>query len=291
MNYIILNLIFTILYDEKNTLCHTSASPITFVDVLNVKLTKYKSLSKSFVSRALSHFTVEALSSRSNITVEQTKLINSIQGSIEVNNQMYFIMNGNWFFIKEDYITLISNDFKKYLVYNKKEVTALFTKFKLENVHKVGEDAYNRTFKNSNTIIYAHTTLINNVELADLIFFDEDNLYLMHNKGKFDGSGVRDVSNQIATAAELLSTRMKIRGDNFLSSYYDKLMKEDSTLKNCLKKTEFTSLFKKNIVFIAGFMSSVKENTRSTYAKYILTDLDKSLSTQEQRLLIMSTND
>ena len=46
--------------------------------------------------------------------------------------------------------------------------------------------------------------MVNNIEIADVIFWDEDSIYLMHNKDKFSGQGARDVVNQVLTSSEYL---------------------------------------------------------------------------------------
>ena len=108
------------------------------------------------------------------------------------------------------------------------------------------EDDYNDMFINDSNVIKGHKNLIFQIELADLIYWDEDNLYLMCNKGTFNGEHVRDLQNQIYTSSKMLQS-IKINDRARLEEYYEKLNINE---KEKISKANFLKLFNKNTVLI-----------------------------------------
>jgi len=85
-------------------------------------------------------------------------------------------------------------------------------------------------------------------------------LYLIHNKDKFDGSGARDLLNQILTSAEYLQKNRLINGAEILGQYYSKICNNyKTTTLNQIKKKEFIDLFDKPICFVGGFLNGYKK--------------------------------
>ena len=137
-------------------------------------------------------------------------------------------------------------------------------------------------FKDDSRIIKVHTNEIKYIELADLIFTDNENTYLMCNKSEFKGASVRDLENQIYTASKMLELMLKTDKE-LLDKYYNSL---DDNEKRKITIEDFKKLFNNNIVFIAGFLKGYKRNTKSPYAKYLLNDLNKNLEQSGFKLLI-----
>ena len=121
-------------------------------------------------------------------------------------------------------------------------------------------------------------------DISDLIFWDEDNVYLMCNKGIFNGEHIRDLQNQIYTSSKMLQS-IKINDKARITEYYEKL---DDNEKSKIGKEEFIKLFDKNIYFIAGFLEDFKSNTKSPYAKYVIVDLNKKLNSLNYKLIILN---
>lgn len=135
---------------------------------------------------------------------------------------------------------------------------------------------------------------MHNIEIADLIYYDNDNLYLIHNKKTFDGSGSRDVYGQILSSAELLSYIVKEKDKKrIFKEYYNKILKEypNNKLIKTLTLEEFVRLFSKaEIHYIVGFMERVTINKYSNYAKYLTIDTYKKLKEKGYNLLLFDIN-
>lgn len=89
----------------------------------------------------------------------------------------------------------------------------------------------------------AHTALVNNIEIADVIFWDEDSIYLMHNKDKFSGQGARDVVNQVLTSSEYLHQALSSSdAQGFLERYYDTIKSRYEGKDVPFKKEQFIEM-------------------------------------------------
>lgn len=276
-----------VIEDQDRNIMYQDDKPITLNDVFDNCLPE--SLTKTSVEKIL-RCTLAVYSDKDTI-LYPTKLKQCIQGYIEDENKHpFFLFNGSWLMFDNNYIDSLDREFKK----NYEQMVNIDDRLKkiiLNNDKTLTEDSYNKTFEDSDDVILAHTVLSNNIELADLIYYDDDNLYLIHNKLKFQGNGARDVLNQILTSADFISHYLMEKNE-ILEKYYDDILKKypKNKIKN-LSKTEFVDLFKKPFVhYIAGFMENLSDKTDSNYAKYITLDISKKLIEKGYQLLLFDIN-
>lgn len=279
-----------IIKDKENNIIIDSDKPLTFKDVYEQCI--QPNLSKSSIDKTLKYLlTVE---SDNEMVLFPTKLYECIQGHIEnIEGKPFFLYNGSWLMFDENYVDNLDKEFKKFyddIVNIDDDLEKIITNYD----HSLTEDSYNKTFKDSEDIIVAHTVLSNNIELADLIYFDENNLYLIHNKAKFQGNGARDVLNQILTSAEFISHYNLSQNKNqILEKYYEEILEKypNNKIRN-VEKDKFVELFTNSseIYFVAGFMDGVSETTNSNYAKYITIDASKKLNEKGYKLLMFNIN-
>lgn len=276
-----------VVQDNEQNIIYQSDTPITIDDLYKNCLPE--PITKTSVERLLKYSLV--VYNDKEIILYPTKIKQCMQGYIEdENRQPFFLFNDKWLMFDNNYIDNLDKEFKKSYA----QMINIDEKLKdilVNNDSDLTEDAYNKTFENSDEIILAHTVLSNYIELADLIYYDEDNLYLVHNKLKFQGSGARDVLNQILTSAEFINHYMMNKKD-FIEKYYDDILKKypNNKIKN-LTKEEFIELFNKpNIYYVAGFMEKLSDNTDSNYAKYITIDASKKLIEKGYQLLLFDVN-
>lgn len=276
-----------VVQDNEQNVIYQSNTPITIDDLYKNCLPE--PITKASIERLLKYSLV--VHNDKEIILYPTKIKQCMQGYIEdENRQPFFLFNDKWLMFDNNYIDNLDKEFKKSYA----QMINIDEKLKYILTNKdsnLTEDVYNKTFENSEEIILAHTVLSNYIELADLIYYDEDNLYLVHNKLKFQGSGARDVLNQILTSAEFINHYMMDKKD-FIEKYYDDILKKhpNNKIKN-LTKEEFVELFNKpNIYFVAGFMEKLSDNTNSNYAKYITLDASKKLIEKGYQLLLFDIN-
>ena len=123
--------------------------------------------------------------------------------------------------------------------------------------------------------------MTDNVEIADLIYWDEDNVYLMCNKARFDGSGSRDLTNQMWAAANYFQNKMNSSiKTSFLEIYYEIISERYQKNKHNvpLSMRDFKKLFNKKVSFVAGYMTGYTLQSKSLYAKYLTIDSYKKMN-------------
>lgn len=257
-----------------------SDTPITLDDIFNEISRQNIPVSNSFISRLLKGWQVETRDRYGNRELYPQNVINTLQGFIEYGTERRpcYLINGEWYVFDEVYSNLLDKEFVE--LYSLKLKSALSVK-KSYNLIKAAanETAYNTALESEKNIIVSHTALLQNVEIADAIFWDDTTLYLMHNKGKFNGLGARDLLNQMLTAAECLQKNRLINGSDALSKYYTQICKKRKTKKlPQASEQEFIQLFAdKRICFVAGFLDGFKKISKSVYAKYLTIEANKKL--------------
>lgn len=272
--------------NEKNVIFRSDA-PITMKD-----------LYEKFLSTPITRTSIERLLKYNLVVYNDketilypTKIKQCMQGYIEdENRQPFFLFNDKWLMFDNNFIDNLDSEFKNTYAQMIK-IDKKLSDILLNDDTSLTEDAYNKTFKESDDIILAHTVLSNNIELADLIYYEDDNLYLIHNKLKFQGNGARDVLNQILTSAEFINHYM-MEKKTFIEKYYEDILEKypNNKIKD-ISKDEFIALFDKtNVYYVAGFMHNLSDSTDSNYAKYITIDTSKKLNEKGYQLLLFDIN-
>ena len=272
--------------NEKNVIFRSDV-PITMKDLYEKCLSTQ--ITRTSIERLLKYNLV--VYNDKETILYPTKIKQCMQGYIEdENRQPFFLFNDKWLMFDNNFIDNLDSEFKNTYAQMIK-IDKKLSDILLNDDTSLTEDAYNKTFKKSDDIILAHTVLSNNIELADLIYYDDDNLYLIHNKLKFQGNGARDVLNQILTSAEFINHYM-MEKKTFIEKYYEDILEKypNNKIKD-ISKDEFIDLFDKtNVYYVAGFMHNLSDSTDSNYAKYITIDTSKKLNEKGYQLLLFNIN-
>lgn len=258
-----------------------SFSPIEFKDIIDTIRDDKGKLYKTKIEEVLYEYEMETLNENGETVIVPERIINLLRGCIEDEKYCFYLLNGSWYVFEEHFFEKLDEKYKSLYDNLKKESDDIVKKYNLLKIAP-NEDKYNGMFVEDKRIIKVHTHEIKFIELADLIFFDERNTYLMCNKGSFNGEHVRDLENQITTSSKMIELVLK-NDKELIKKYYNEL---DSKEKEKISQEEFLKLFNKNIVFIAGFTNNYKKETRSPYAKYLLCELYKNLKVSGFDLLI-----
>lgn len=283
-----------IVTDERGTECYTSNVPITFKELVDF-IGEDRELSKNYISTVLKKWKIQTKDTNGKMILFPISIFNALQGFVEFGEERIpcFLMQGEWYCFNKRYISILDEEFKNRMDEKLEFTKDIKLKFKLTSKLKT-EDKYNDSFFSSEKIIVAHKTLIDRFEIADLIFWDEQTLYIMCNKMKFDASGTRDLTNQIWASANYLQARLNSRDRNsFIMDYYaqisDRYKKKGQKL--IVEQKKFIELFDRRIVFIAGYMSGYSLKCKSYYAKYLDVDSNKKMSDMGYEYLTMNIQD
>lgn len=162
------------------------------------------------------------------------------------------------------------------------------------NEKKYSEDWYNMQYKNEKNHLVLDKILGQNIELCDILLYDENKIYLVHVKGGFNGK-MRDLTNQIKIAARRLWLDLRTKEKDFLKEIHTKLIKKEDGRINDINWDDFLELFNKKIVFVLAFASFNKKKRKvfkqvelftSNIAKFSIVETVKEMRDQEYQLLI-----
>ncbi len=270
-----------IIFTESRKTFLQSIVPITLTDIFQKLTEEDIRLSHHFILKLLREWKVATIGPDGSFELYPRPIIDSIQGFIEFGkeNKPYYLINSEWYVFDDLFDELLNLDFKK--LFNEKEQTSttLKTDYNLILDAKT-EEEYNTLLEDNPRIIVSHRCNYNNVEFADAIFWDDEKLYLLHNKGKFNGIGARDLLNQMLTSAECLRGNHTIIGIGFLRTYYRTICDKYGVNElSIINEDDFLKLFEnKEICYVAGFLEGYKDNSKSTYAKYLTIEAHRKLS-------------
>lgn len=189
--------------------------------------------------------------------------------------QMY-LMDGTWYLFIEQFTSFLNQSYVNFLNESIKYCKNIFNEqhIKIDYKSLANEDVLKQIISQNPNIIDADMVYIDGVEIADAIYLKDNEIVLIHNKTSFSGSGMRDITGQIASSAEIIS---KIRNRNYTSEdkitkYIEKLKEKNGSNYDSLISRLDTLFYdsKTSITYICGFIEAIRENIKSNYIKYLL---------------------
>lgn len=271
-----------ILYNEKGDELLNQSEPITFLEVVNqIPKDKY---SKSAFRRMLKEWTISTTDNNGTPIIYKLTVFGAMQGFVEYGKiqRPCFLFNGLWYVFDEKFSDALSSSFEKIYSEQTELINEMKNTFGLR-IKAPNEDEYNELLLDNASVVFSYTVLLDYVEIADAIFWDNKTIYLMHNKTKFSGSGARDVTNQVLVSAEYLQQNLYRDGKlRFLGRYYDSICKKykEKGKTISVSKEKFVEIFEGNreIKYVIGYIKDYKKTSRSTYAKYLTVETRKKLA-------------
>lgn len=285
-----------ILLDENSNEYYTSSEPISLEYIFarferdDIKLTK------NFLKTFLKKWRIETKDSKGNNMLMPLPIINAIQGFVEYgeNKIPCYIFQGQWYCMDGYYQKNLEQEYEDIYDACIKESEKIKSQFNL--CKTVGsEDLYNNSFFDSKNVIVGHKALIDNIEIADMFYWDDIYVYLMCNKIEFDGSGSRDLTNQVWASADYFHHQMfySSEKEQFLDKLYNKICTLYAEQKKNLplNAEEFAKILStKKICYVAGYIKGFKKNTKSLYSMYLMVDLYKKIYEKGFKCIVMGTD-
>lgn len=259
--------------------------PISMDDLMKLMLEMCNgNLSINFIKNFLNNTYLNTIDDNGNIIIPQTKIFTVMRGCVEIENESYYLLNGEWYVFEDSYFDMLNKNYKDVCDVILSKNYDIINHFNLKR-DKKNEDDYNISFKETQNVIVAHKKNLKNVEIADLIFWDEENVYLMCNKSEFNGPGMRDLENQVLTSSSIIS-RAREMEPQILEQYYLKLDAKDKKIISQEKFKEI--LLRKKVVYIIGFNEDLKINTKSVYCQYLLKEIYQNICQSNMELLYVN---
>jgi len=136
------------------------------------------------------------------------------------------------------------------------------------------EGFYNLKYLEENNFIVLDKMLGQNIELCDLLYETDNNIYLIHVKEGFDAK-MRDVTNQVSISANRLWSDLK-SDNHFIDAVYKRYSESDNFQYNSISKDDFHNMFKKDVTYVIAFchnrlnkkVSENIEDFKSNIAKF-----------------------
>lgn len=181
-------------------------------------------------------------------------------------NKNYFIIEWEYFILRDTYIKKLTNRFTNILNSNLFDDKIVLIPNE-KSSKKEGE--YNLSFCWKKNFLVFDTFTPDWIELADFIYFENNNIYIFHVKKWFWWS-LRDLANQIELSAKRLNSSIKTQINkrdwekDYLTRLYNNAIK--STKKDI--KNQF-----KNISLI-NFLEKFNNNPKIHYVMTIISDSD-----------------
>lgn len=120
------------------------------------------------------------------------------------------------------------------------------------------EGAYNLEYNDRENYIVLDTLIADNLELCDIIFYNNEELYLIHVKYGFQ-SKMRELTNQVLISARRLRETKGTKEKKLLVDIYNQLLEKGYNI-NDLALEQFIELFEKRIKYVIAFTSHLKKD-------------------------------
>lgn len=197
-----------------------------------------------------------------------------------------YLSYGSWYVLDLNYLEFINKAFLDFNKKGKEEIDEIYRKYDL-NRQFSNEKQYNESFdlkeKPVNNVVLADMVCLSNIEICDLIVFDDKSTYLICNKNKPSGFGSRDLLNQIYSSCQFIKNN-----PNRLDEYYDKLVSGNRIDHGKMSKRDFVDRLKKAKYVSSYITDDLTINSESTYAKLLSVHTERMLLKEGTNLYIAS---
>ncbi len=281
-------------YSENKILNPRSIFPLFISDLsaLNIK-TPEDIEKKLFATKLISYNSEDKIIKNSAILIHLQIELQDEEG------KTYFHIDSNWWKINDTFINDLNNQCQIIFHEKKTDLNLLPKKWNIKKGEH--ETDYNQKYLHEDNYIVLDKIISENIELCDIMYYNEKTLYLIHVKKGFNNS-MRDLTNQISISANRLS---KTLNDDkaYLKKIYQSFQKKDNNTSDYRKKInnyaliyseeQFIELFdksKRNIIFVLAFLDTNIKNYdiekeiqkfNSNIAKFSLVELYRSMRSSE----------
>ncbi|MBL7781948.1 MAG: hypothetical protein JNM22_12075 [Saprospiraceae bacterium] len=146
------------------------------------------------------------------------------------------------------------------------------------------EKKYNLQYDKTENYIVLDAVIADGVELCDVLYIQDDNIYLIHVKYGFDSS-LRELNNQIILSAKRLQDDSKSGNFSYVDKIYDIAASKHGSMSN-YSKEEFREIIKRKKTYVFAFASQLSDDQlvedsidlyKSNIARYSLVQCCKDM--------------
>lgn len=274
--------------------------PIREIQTLLNKIRKIdNNLSKEEFKTILKNSTIQAYE-ENGILLTEDYLKNHFCSEVMLDKQSYFLIEKDWYKIKERFLETINDQASYFIKNNRYEGQSLK---KWESSYSCEND-YNMSYLGEKSFLVFDKFTPQNIEACDIMTWDEKNIYFIHIKQGFDNS-MRDLCHQVFISARKINEDIK-NNYPFLASLYD-LVKNNRGKSTYHKKArgQLTQLTQerflekfnnRNIIFVLAVLDTAKSKRElekdinqfdSNIAKFSLSELAKNMRNLDAKFQIV----
>lgn len=147
-------------------------------------------------------------------------ILHHIFGDVSWNDERYFLIDNGWYKIKDEFIINLNNSCKSFIENHYDENLSETWSYPTEK-----ENDFNAKFisdnPKDNKVLVLDKITPENIELCDILKWDDENIYLYHVKAGF-GNTMRDLCSQIFISANKLKNDINSSKD-YIEKIYDQL--------------------------------------------------------------------
>lgn len=177
------------------------------------------------------------------------KIFEILSMQLTMGNKYYFLLDGKWFYLNNDFINNVNNQFV-YQIANLYENSKRISYMKSWPPNSE-EKYYNHSHNEVDNIFVLDRMLIENIEMCDLLSIKDNEPRFIHVKDGLAGD-TRILCAQILSAMDSLHSALFGNDSDFLSDYYrsieNKCRAKDEYLKTSAEK--FINQFNEEQLFI-----------------------------------------
>ena len=190
----------------------------------------------------------------------------------EFNRPLFYIDN-HWYKVEDNFIDELNSNCHQLMVNARLDKNVLPEIWK--DAKDIDEDEYNLQYLNKSNYIVLDKILSQNIELCDILYYDDNEIYLIHVKKGFNAK-MRDLSNQIKISSQRLWNDAKAE-KKYLKEIYKNYKNSTNYQSNKISQEDFLGLFNRKVNFVLAFTSTLSdyrpiynniENVKSNIAKF-----------------------
>lgn len=239
-------------------------------DVLDDVYKYFMPSSKDEIVQLLDEIIFEATHNSDERDSTKSSLLNHLHGEVQYMGECYFLIDQKWYKASNSFVNRVKDDFEKLLEGEFMTDTGLA----LDPYTQSKEGDYNESYISRDDWLVADRVFQSNIEIADLIHFTHEGIFIVHNKIGFDVK-IRDVCSQILHSMSIIAQAKASSDRDLLGGYYDSIIAKFYTLKapNINKDTFIDRILttsSEDITYVLGYINSkpVSATSRSNIAKF-----------------------
>jgi uncharacterized protein (TIGR04141 family) len=233
---------------------------------------------------------VRILCYRGTKIVTSSSFLFHLNAEFHYNGTPIFLIDTKWYRLKDAFVK--SLEYQTATIFKTTKLASGILeypwKLKPQSTHLIDEGDYNMQYDGKPGYFVLDTITPDGVELCDIVYFTDNELYLIHVKHSFTAR-VRELTNQILISARRLSEAVASKNQAFFDKVYASVCNKGRATNN-LSSIEFANLFyNKTLVYVFAtasqftddpLISDEIEKYTSNIARFSLTTCSSEIRTR-----------